>query len=64
MTVEELRNNDNYIWHHTGSRRGYESRKSDGHIESYKGRFGEGYIIISPRYDTTQYVNVEYYIKK
>ena len=48
--------------HHVGSRRGYESRKSIGHVESYKGRFGEGYIIISPRFDTTQYVNVEYYL--
>ena len=64
MKIAELRNSDAYYWHHTGSRRGYESRKSEGHIESYKGRFGEGYIIISPRYDTTQYVNVEYYIKK
>lgn len=64
MTIKELRESDAYKWHHTGSRRGYESRKGDGHIEPYKGRFGEGYIIISPRYDTTQYVNVEYYIKK
>ena len=27
MTVQELRNQQNYVYHHTGSRRGYESRK-------------------------------------
>lgn len=62
MTVQEIRNNNSYKYHHTGSRRGYESRKGDGHTEVYKGRFGKGYIVVSPRWDTTQYVNVEYYI--
>lgn len=62
MTVQEIRNNANYKYHHTGSRRGYESRKGEGHVERYNGRFGEGFVVISPRRDTTQYVNVEYYI--
>lgn len=64
MTVTELRNNNNYEYHHTGSRRGYESRKGEGHVEVYNGRFGQGYVAITPRWDTTQYVNVEYYIEK
>ena len=64
MTVEALKTNPNYKYHHTGSRRGYESRKSNGHVESYNGRYGKGYIAITPRWDTTRYVNVEYYIEK
>lgn len=63
MTVQELRNNSNYYRHHTASRMGYESRRSDGKIEPYSGRFGEGFIHVSPRWDTTQYVYVTYYIK-
>lgn len=62
MTVKELRESNNYKYHHTGSRRGYESRKGDGRVERYRGRFGEGFAIIAPRRDTTQYVNIEYYI--
>lgn len=63
MNINELRNNPLYKYHHTGSRRGYESRKSDGHLERYKGVFGEGYIIVTPRFDTTRYVDLQYYIK-
>ena len=64
MTVNQLRNSSKYRYHHTASRRGYESRKGDGHVESYNGKFGRGYIVVSPRFDTTQYVAVEYYIAK
>ena len=55
-------NGKTYTLHHTASRRGYESRKSSGHLEQYSGRFGEGFILVTPRYDTTQYVNIAYYI--
>ena len=64
MTIKELISNPNYKEHHTASRRGYESRKSKGHVEPYNGRFGKGYVVVTPRRDTTQYVNVTYYIKK
>lgn len=63
MTVQELRNNTNYTYHHTGRRRGYESRKTDGHVEEYNGRFEKGFIAVIPRFDTTQYVYIEYYIE-
>jgi hypothetical protein len=53
-----------YINHHTASRRGYESRKGNGHCEPYSGRFGKGFIWVSPRWDTSSYVYVTYYIKK
>ena len=52
----------NYTLHHTATRRGYISRKLPGVVEMYSGRYGDGYIIIRPRRDTTQYVTYEYYI--
>lgn len=64
ITVEEVLNDKSLYYHHTGSRRGYESRRGNGHVEAYNGRFGEGYAIIAPRWDTTMYVNVHYFIKK
>lgn len=64
MTIKELESNPNYKRHHTASRRGYESRKSSGHVEAYSGRFGRGYVVITPRYDTTRFVNVTYYIAR
>ena len=57
----------NCKYHHTASRRGYESRRRNpdgslGHIEAYSGKFGTGYIKVLPRWDTTNYVKIEYYI--
>lgn len=63
MTVKELRNSKEYKFHHTGSKRGYVSRKCEGIVEEYKGRFGEGFIILTPRFDSSSLVNVEYYIR-
>ena len=63
MTIEQLTNNPEYKLHHTASRKGYESRRGSGHIEEYDGRYGTGYIHIQPRYDTTRFVRVTYYIR-
>lgn len=60
MTYENLEST--YRIHHIASRRGYESRKGEGHAEPYTGRFGTGYIWVSPRYDTTQYVTITYFV--
>ena len=46
---------------HTASRRGYVSRKQDGVVIPYIGRFGVGFAILRPRYDTTQYCYIDYY---
>lgn len=62
MTVEELRTHKSYKLHHTASRKGYESRKTSGHVEPYSGKFGKGFILVTPRWDTTRFVNIEYYI--
>ena len=51
-----------YIEHHKALMRGYVSRKKDYVIKTYLGRFGIGVKVIFPRYDSTQYVNIEYHI--
>ena len=63
-TITEIKNDKNFYLHHTALRRGYISRKTEGRVETYAGKFGKGYVILTPRYDTTQYINVAYYIEK
>lgn len=65
MTVEMLKEliaEGKVREYHTASRLGYVSRRSNGKVEAYKGRYGEGFIHITPRWDTTQYVYITYYI--
>lgn len=47
---------------HRATERGYISRNIEYKITPYVGRFGIGVKVILPRYDTTQYVNIEYHI--
>ena len=47
---------------HGATERGYISRNIDYKIIPYVGRFGIGVKVIFPRYDSTQYVNIEYHI--
>lgn len=62
MTPAQLIASKEYAYSHTGSRRGYISRKTDGKVEEYAGRYGKGYIHIRPRWDSTQYVYIDYYL--
>lgn len=62
-SINEKLSNERCYYHHTAARRGYESRKGEGRLIPYKGRYGNGYIWLKPRYDTTQYVWAAYYIK-
>lgn len=48
--------------HHTSSSRGYMSRKIDRVVTEYKGRFGKGYAVYTPRWDTTSYCTITYYV--
>ena len=63
MTNDEI---DTYIAthnpHHTATAAGYISRRLARVIEPYNGRFGRGFVARYPRYDTTRYHTVEYYI--
>ena len=67
MTVEMLKMmvaSGELVLHHGASRRGYESRKvPEGHVEPYSGKFGKGFVHVTPRWDTTQYVNLTYYVE-
>lgn len=56
-------NGKTYTKSHTSAHRGYVSRKT-GATEPmrYSGKFGEGYVVFSPRRDTTRYCYITYYI--
>lgn len=50
--------------HHTSYARGYVSRKkgAERRIDKYEGKFGKGYTIYTPAYNTTNYCLKTYYI--
>jgi len=65
MTQQQLETKG-YKVIHTGSQRGYVSRKTTPGTRKaipYTGKYGTGYKVLMPRYDTTQYVYVVYYAK-
>lgn len=47
----------------TSTARGYVSRKMNYVVQDYKGRYGEGYKVLYPRYDTTRYCTCEYWVR-
>ena len=61
MTVNEIIR-AGYSEHHTAWARRYVSRKGDGEVESYSGRFGTGYKVYTPSWDSTTYCRVTYYV--
>ena len=42
--------------------RGYVSRKTNGHVASYKGVYGVGYCVYKPNWDSTRYSFITYYV--
>ena len=60
--MNRIINNKNCSYHHTAAAKGYISRKLDEVIKPYNGRFGRGYKVCKPRWDTTNYYTVEYWI--
>ena len=64
MTYQELINDPTYKLHHIASKREYVSRKVDAYIRPYKGKFGIGYVALLPRWDTTMYCWIAYYVEK
>ena len=64
FTIRYMLKKMHYIMHHEASMRGYISRKWDAGICEYSGRFGDGYLLVYPRWDTTNYVYVEYWVKE
>lgn len=63
MTEKNLINKG-YHLHHTALSRGYISRKlKNGIVEAYNGRFGEGFAVLKPNYESTRYHFISYYVK-
>lgn len=61
MTISDIKANCKEL--HTSRARRYVSRRNhDGIAEEYKGRFGRGYKIYTPSWDSTTYCFVTYYI--
>ena len=60
--MNRIINNENCYLHHTASAKGYISRKIDEVVSEYNGKFGRGYKVEKPRWDTTNYHTVEYWI--
>lgn len=48
--------------HHEAWAKGYISRRSEGYVERYSGKFGKGFTIHRPSWQTTNYHNIEYWI--
>lgn len=47
---------------HTALTRGYVSRRSEGTVQPYAGRFGKGFAVYTPNWDSTGYCFVTYYV--
>ena len=57
-------NGQRYELDHTAAAQGYMSRKKTEELEEYMGKFGKGYKVHRPRFDTSNYHYVDYYIKE
>ena len=62
MDQYRIINGQLYNYHHTATAKGYMSRKVLEKLEEYKGRYGIGYKVHRPRFDTTNYHYVDYYV--
>ena len=51
------------VFHHTALQRGYCSRKSDGFVEPYAGRFGVGFKVHRPYWRSSAYHQIDYYVQ-
>lgn len=60
--IESLKK-DGYTLHHTATCRGYVSRVGDAYAEeAYDGKFGRGFKILRPNWESTRYCYVEYWV--
>ena len=48
---------------HTSTSRGYMSRKGGTAVETYLGKYGKGYTVHSPNWESTLYHYKTYYIE-
>lgn len=62
IELQKLEENGILKCHHTSYFRGYISRKGNGHVINYSGKFGNGYAWLKPNMKSTQYSLITYYI--
>jgi len=66
-TYSEIKKNPKYKLHHPSWGKGYVSRKlteAEFPVEPYKGRFGKGYKVKKPNWNSTTYCIIEYWVEK
>lgn len=61
-TISEVKATCKY--HHTSTFSGYISRKCKGIVSQYEGKFGKGYTIDRPNWDSSRYSYREYWIEE
>lgn len=49
--------------HHSAYFQGYVSRKIDGIVEPYNGRFGKGYALRESNWSSTRYSWITYFVE-
>ena len=65
MTASELVNHSDFEPHHTAWSEGYISRYlEEGLVRVYSGRFGDGYILSKPSWESTRFHRRTYYVHK
>lgn len=65
MTTQEINAliaSGKLIKSHTSLSRGYVSRTGGGYFCEYRGRFGKGFTLRSPNWNSTRYSYVTYYL--
>lgn len=50
------------VEHHTAKYRGYVSRKLSGIVSAYDGRYGKGFVVLTPNWQSSQYAYKTYYV--
>lgn len=53
-----------YRYSHMAWAQGYMSRREGFVVEEYKGRYGKGYKVHTPSWESTQYHHIEYYVAR
>jgi hypothetical protein len=64
ITADSLRRDPRFEMVKRSYRSGYVPKDSPGVVIPYEGRYGKGYIIKLPRWDSNRYCTYEYYIER
>ena len=64
IKIKEFMENNNCGLYRCSVRTGYVSRKLKNVVYKYSGKFGNGFIVAYPNYNSTNFSIVEYWIQK